>query len=133
MEGLDYNSVISMADGQYLMLQELEEGDTVFSYDFKTKKIVPAKIIELKPVEKEYIYMIKAKEEIICSEGVKIMLNDGSFKPVNMVKENDIIIDDYGQEEPVVKLNKLQKPLTLIYIKPDKGNIIADGFIVKCD
>lgn len=129
-EGLEPGTVISMADGQYVSLEDVKVGDDVFSYDAKSKEFKPSKVVGLDKVEMNTLYRIRAKEQIECSPGMKIMLSDGNTKVAKDIKEGDKIVDEYGQVEEVKNVEKVEKPLIMLSILVEDGSFVADGFVV---
>lgn len=123
-------TTINLADGQYIMIQELKKDDEILSYNFKDKKFIQSKVVNIwkKPVKK--IYRITTKETLICSRDHIIFLEDGSTKPAEKIKEGDLLINENGISVEVQKVTTEKTQIELIDIEVENKNFIAEGIVV---
>lgn len=127
---LAFETSIKLADGQYVTLEEVEEGDEVLSYDFEKKVFVPSKVTKKWEVKKEKVYRVTVEEEIICSGDHLFFLEDGTTKPAEDLEVGEILMTETGMGKPIKKIIIEEKPLNMIDISVEIENFVAEGIVV---
>lgn len=126
----DEETAITMADGQFVAIGDLVEGDEVLAFDAEAKKKVHAKITALIPAKLEKVVSVRIAEEIICSEEQLFILKDFSQKKAVDLRPGDIVLTENMLEAAVKSVRAVEKPMELTAIKTDKGTFVAEGVIV---
>lgn len=123
---------VKMADGQYLMVSELQKDDIVLSYDFEKKEFVESKILEVWDSAKETIYSItvNSEEDLECSADHVVFLEDGTTKAAEELKAGDKVIGEEGNSKPILNIKTRKSNVTMIDIKVEKENFLAAGIVV---
>jgi len=127
---LDPETMVNMADGQSLALDDIEKDDEVMSYDFVNKKMISSKVLDKWEVKKDKIYRITVVEDIIASGDHLFFLEDGSTKAAEELKEGMRVLDENGQGIVIKKIKVEDKEKMLIDIKVENENFIAENVIV---
>ena len=127
---LDPETMVNMADGQTLALDDIEKDDEVMSYDFENKKMISSKVLEKWEVKKSKIFKITVVEEIIASGDHLFFLEDGSTKAAEELKVGMNVLNEKGQVVPIKKIEVQDKEKTLIDIKVENENFVAENVIV---
>ncbi len=125
------DTAVTLADGQYIRITELMEGDDVMSYDFATKEFVPSKVKKIWTTTKDRLYTVKTlQDELQCSADHILFLNDGTEIAAESLKKDMLLIDEDGNPKRVISVDAEERHLDLIDIEVEKGNFIAEGFVV---
>ncbi|MEK6816593.1 MAG: hypothetical protein AABY09_03195, partial [Nanoarchaeota archaeon] len=125
------DTAVTLADGQYVRIAELMEGDDVMSYDFATKEFVPSKVKKVWTTTKDKLYTIKTLEdELQCSADHMLFLSDGMEVAAENLKKDMLLIDENGNPKKVVSVAAEDRHLDLVDIEVEKGNFIAEGIVV---
>ena len=126
----DEETAIAMADGQFVAISELVEGDEVIALDTEKKKIVHAKVTALVPAKLEKVVKVRIAEELTCSEEQLFILKDFSSKKAVELRPGDIVLTESMVEAAVKSVRAVDKQMELTAIKTDKGTFVAEGIIV---
>ena len=128
---LDSETAISMGDGQYLTLAEVQEGDEVLSYDFSKKENVVSKVKKIWATEKDAIFQIILGDTVLeCSADHVIFLSDGATKAAKELRIGDPLLDEEGNVRPVKRIEVVKKLITLLDMEVEAGNFFAEGILV---
>ncbi|MAG78252.1 hypothetical protein CL616_02705, partial [archaeon] len=127
---LDPETMVNMADGQVIALDDVEKGDGVMSYDFVNKKMISSKVLDKWEVKKEKIYKITVVEEIIASGDHLFFLEDGSTKAAEHLEKGMMVLNEKGQPVVIKKIEVREKEVKLIDIKVENENFVAENVIV---
>lgn len=127
---VDPETIVSMADGQFLAIEEVTEGDEVLSYDFKAKEFKPSQVTKVWTTEKNKVYRITVDEVLKCSSDHLIFLNDGSTKPAEKMRVGDPLIDEDGKVKHVKKVEVVDKMMMMFDMEVQAGNFLAEGIVV---
>lgn len=127
----DEETAITMADGQFVAIGEVVEGDEVLALDIEKKKIVHAKVTALSTEKLERTVKVRIAEEITCSEEQLFILKDFSSKKAVDLRPGDIVFNEDMAEVVVKSARVVEKPVELTAIKTDKGTFVAEGIFVS--
>ena len=89
---------ITMADGGVKDISEIREGDRVMTYDPRTGKFVPGKVVKIFPEEVTFCYMeISLENKILlkAAPGQLILVNN-RWLPAGELREGDLLLDQDG-------------------------------------
>lgn len=123
-------TIVNLADGQYIAIHELKEDDEVLSYDFNNKEFIKSKVKKIWKKNVKKIYEITAKETLICSGDHLIFLEDGSTKPAEKIEIDDKLISEEGNITEVKKIITKDIEIELIDIEVENENFVAEGVVV---
>lgn len=129
--GFNYETIVTMADGQYLTLEDIKEGDEVLSYDADKKEAVSSKVVSVSEMKAEKAVSVRANEEIICSEEQLFIMADGSKKKAVELRPGDVVLKEDLVGTPIKSVRVVEKPVEMISMKTKKGNFIAEGVFVS--
>jgi peptide subunit release factor 1 (eRF1) len=124
------DTIVHMADGQFLRIEEVEKGDEVLSFNLETKQIISSKITKKWITPKDKIYRFSAGEEIIASADHIFFMEDGTTKPAEELKQGDMLLAENGQGKEITTIQSEEKPMELIDISVENENFIAEGLVV---
>lgn len=128
---LDAETSVEMADGQFLLLGEIEEGDEVRSFDFTKREFVPSKVVKVWDTNKEKLYSIKyGEEEIKCSGDHVFFLDDDSEKAAEELEVGMNLLNSKALPVAISSIKVEDKSVTLIDIEVEAKNFVAEGVIV---
>jgi len=128
---LHLSTIVSMADGQYLSIVEIQKGDEVLSYDFDNKKFISSKVKKVWRTIKDKVYKIFVGEEhLICSADHLVFLDDGSTLPAENLEAGMMIMNGRGLSKPITKIESEEKQIELIDIEVENKNFVAEGIVV---
>jgi peptide subunit release factor 1 (eRF1) len=123
-------TIVSLADGQHVAIEEIQVGDEVRSYDFLLKEFVSSKVLDKWETKKSNIYKVCAKEEIVCSGDHLFFLEDGTTKPASELKVGMFLVNDKGFPIAIRSISQEDKEIPLIDIKVEKENFVAECVVV---
>ncbi|MBI4448215.1 hypothetical protein HY643_04485, partial [Candidatus Woesearchaeota archaeon] len=124
------DTIVSLSDGQFVSIEEIEVKDEVLSYDFAEKKFIPSKVLKKWVVEKDEVYKILIEEENIEASGDHVFfLVDETSKPAKDLAVGDLLLTEHGGKK-VRKIKVLQKPNMMIDISVEKENFLANSIVV---
>lgn len=125
------DTAVSMADGQYLSLEEVEVGDEVLSFDFAKKEFIASKIKNKWLRDKDKIFIIKVEDEIIeCSADHILFMYDGGEKPAESLAVGEKLISQKGNAIKIKEIRVIDKAAGMIDIEVENGNFVANGVVV---
>ncbi|MDD4877859.1 MAG: Hint domain-containing protein [Candidatus Nanoarchaeia archaeon] len=124
-------TAVTMADGQFVAIGELVEGDEVMALDIEKKKMVPAKVTALVPAKLEKVVSVRIAEELTCSEEQLFVMKDFSSKKAVDLRPGDIVLTEQMLEAAVKSVRAVERQAELTAIKTDKGTFVAEGIIVS--
>ncbi len=127
---LHYDTMVSMADGQFLRLEEIHEGDEVLSYDLDNKKLIPTKVTKKWTTTKDKLYHITVEDTIIASADHMFFIVDRSTKYAEELKAGDVLLAENGSGKEIKSIKVDERPLDLIDISVENKNFIAEGLVV---
>ena len=127
---LMHDTSVELEDGQFLAISELEKGDKVKSYDFEKKEFVSGTIIDKWDVAKNAYLTIISNDSIDASEDHVFFSSDGTEKRAGELTINDLLLDENGKAAKIDKIKRIEKETLMVDIKVDKGNFLANNFIV---
>jgi len=127
---LDAETIVNMADGQAIPIDDIVKGDEVESFDFKGKKCIPSKVLEKWEVKKNKIYKITVEEEIIASGDHLFFMEDETTKAAEELEVGMMVLNCKGLGVAIKKIDVVEKEVVLIDIKVENENFIADGIVV---
>ncbi|MFH1971849.1 MAG: hypothetical protein ABIJ18_00040 [archaeon] len=127
---LDPETIVNLADGQTIPIDDIEVGDEVESFDFKQKKCIPSKVLDRWEVKKDKVYKITVEEEIIASGDHLFFMVDETTKAAEELQVGMIVLNCNGQGIVITKIDVVEKEVMLIDIKVENENFIADGVVV---
>ncbi len=128
---LSKDTIISMSDGQFINIEEVEEGDEVISYDFTKKEFIPSKVKKKWSTKKTEVYTIDFnKDKLVCSGDHLIFTKDGSTKPAKELTMRDLLIDEKSNPIKIERLSNISSEQELIDLEIENKNFIANGIIV---
>ncbi len=129
---LDPDTVVHMADGQMIPIQELEEGDLVRCYDFELKLFTHSRVTKVWTTSKDFFYefMLGGKTLLKCSSDHVVFLKDGSELAAEGLKVGDELMDHNGFPKPVRSIKRIDRKKELVDMEVDKGNFIAEDVVV---
>ncbi len=123
-------TAVLLDDGQWVMLNELEVGDKVSSYDFTKKKIISSEVLKTWEVTKNKIYKITAGEVVIASGEHIFFLEDGTQKVAEELQEGMVLLNEDGKGTVITKIIIEERETKLIDIKVANENFVAEGIVV---
>lgn len=123
-------TVVHLADGQLLPLEEINVGDEVLSYDFTKQIFVPSKVLETWEVKKEKIYSITTEDTIIASGDHIFFLADGTTKAAEELQVGMRLLNGNGQPASITYIVIEEKEIPLIDIKVENENFVAENLVV---
>ena len=128
---LNQDTIIELADSQLIPLEELEEEDIVKSWNVKGKKAEESKVNKIwkKSVDRTILIRTQTKE-IESSKDHIFFIEDGSTKIAEELTTEDKLLTEKGTGEKIESIKKTDKKIELIDIEVEKGNFIANGFVV---
>lgn len=122
---------VLLADEQYVLLEEINVGDEVMSYDFNTKTFIPSKVLKQWETNKEEVYHIETNnEEISCSSDHLFFLPDGSTMAAEDLSVGDPVLGEDANQLVITKIRSEERKMPFIDITVEKGNFVAAGFVV---
>jgi peptide subunit release factor 1 (eRF1) len=124
------DTCVHLADGQFLRIEEIEVGDEVLSYDFKTEEFGPSKILDKWETKKNKIYSITAGEKIMASGDHVFFLVDGTEISADKLKFGQKLFSETKAGVEITHISFEEKEIPLIDIKVEKENFIAEGILV---
>ncbi len=128
---LDPETSIEMADGQFVLLCDVEEGDEVKSFDFEKREFVDSKVVKIWETNKDKLFRISYNdEEIKCSADHIFFLEDGSENPAENLKVGMDLLNSKGKGVTIKKIEIDEKDVKLIDIEVGSGNFVAEGIVV---
>ncbi|MBT4175119.1 hypothetical protein HOC80_00405 [archaeon] len=128
---LDAETSIEMADGQFVMLCDIEEGDEVKSFDFEKREFIVSKVVKTWESVKDKLYRISyAEEEIKCSADHVFFLVDGTEKAASELEVGMDLLNAKGAPVTINDVKSEDKPVTLIDIEVESKNFVAEGVVV---
>ncbi|HLC22250.1 MAG TPA: hypothetical protein VJJ79_00565 [Candidatus Nanoarchaeia archaeon] len=123
-------TVVHLADGQLLQLEEINIGDEVLSYDFTKQTFVPSKVLETWEVKKEKVYTITTEDTIVASGDHLFFLADGTTKAAEELQVGMQLLNGNGQPASITYIVIEEKEITLIDIKVENENFVAENLVV---
>ncbi|MDI6738105.1 MAG: Hint domain-containing protein [Nanoarchaeota archaeon] len=126
----DPETMITMADGQFVAAGDIEKGDEVIALDTDARQAAAAKVLEADVFPAEKAVLVRMHEEITCSEGQLFIMKDFSTKKAIDLRPGDLVLKEGFAETPVKSVRVLEKPIELIEITTDKGSFVAEGVFV---
>ena len=127
----DAETMITMADGQFVAAGDLEKGDEVLAFGAKDKKECTAKVLETKELPAQKVVKVRIGEEIACSEDQLFIMKDFSSKKAVDLRPGDLVLKEGLLEAAVKSVRAVEKPAELIALKTDKGTFVAEGVFVS--
>ena len=125
------DSSVHLADGQFIPIEEIQEGDEVLSYDFDTEDFVGSKVLKKWEEKKNRIYKIKAGERVIeSSEDHVFFLSNKEEKAAKDLEEGMELLSDKGTGVVINSINIEEKEIPLIDIEVEKKNFVVEGLVV---
>ena len=88
----DTETMITMADGQFVVLGDIVVGDEVMAVNLAEKEQCTAKVLEILDEESDRIVSVRVQEEIHCSDTQKFVMSDFSTKKSVELKPGDILL-----------------------------------------
>ncbi|MBT5287628.1 hypothetical protein HOL88_01055, partial [archaeon] len=108
------DSSVHLADGQFIPIEEIQEGDEVLSYDFDTEDFVGSKVLKKWEEKKNRIYKIKAGERVIeSSEDHVFFLSNKEEKAAKDLEEGMELLSDKGTGVVINSINIEEKEIPL--------------------
>jgi peptide subunit release factor 1 (eRF1) len=124
-------TAVLLDDGQWSAIDDIEAGDMLMSYNFEKKELVGSKVLEKWGTTKDTLYHISSNENVIKASGDHVFfLEDGSTKTAEELSEGMKLLNEYGKGEAIKKIVAEKKEYTLVDIKVENENFIAEGFVV---
>jgi len=123
-------TAVLLYDGQWVPLEQLQVGDNVQSFDFKTRSFISSDVLEKWDVVKNKVYRISLEEEIIASADHLFFFEDGTTKAAEELQEGMQLLDEHGQTQSIRKITVEEKEIMLIDIKVANENFVAEGIVV---
>ena len=124
-------STVHLADGQFIAIEEIQEGDEVLSYDFNTHEFVSSKVLKKWEEKKSKIYKIKAGERIIESSGDHVFfLSNKEEKAAKDLEEGMELLNDKGLGVTIQSIVVEEKEIPLIDIEVENKNFVVEGLVV---
>ncbi len=140
-------TLVTMADGTYKKIEDIEIGDEVLSYNFDTEEIEIKSVTNLLTFKRQEIIHIQFdnEDEILSTDDHPyFVLNKGwcSYNPKNsknygidsigQLEEGDTLIGDRGEEIQIRKIERLvSKKITVrTFEVEDNHNYFANGVLV---
>lgn len=127
----DPETMITMADGQFVTLGDIAEGDEVMAVDLASKSQCTAKVIEVKDEKADNAVSVMAVEEINCSENQLFVTSGFSAKKASELRPGDILLKEGLVETSVKSVRPNPKLKDLLALKTDKGTFMAEGVYVS--
>lgn len=136
------NTIITLANGKYKKIQEIEVGDEVSTFDEFNKKIIRKKVTKIYRRQTDnLIKIISGKNIIECTPEHPFYSVDAGWVKASDIKCDDklLIYNNYKlSEEPVlIKTNFIneKKNINVYNLEvEDTHNYVANGFVVhNCD
>jgi len=128
---LDPETVVSLADGQFVSIEEIEKDDEVLSYDFERKSFVPSKVLDKWETKKDKVYTVTVEEDVVIASGDHLFfLEDGSTKPAEELEVGMKLLNDKGMPVAIKDIKFEEKETRMIDIKVEKGNFLAENIVV---
>ncbi|RME55020.1 hypothetical protein D6777_01915 [Candidatus Woesearchaeota archaeon] len=125
------DTIISMADGQYVSVVDVQEGDEVVSYNFNLKKFVTSKVKKVWTTKKDKVYSITVGDSTLnCSADHVIFLEDGTELPAEKLREGMMLIDESGAPVKITKIIVEDKVVEMVDMEVEMQNFLADGLVV---
>ncbi len=124
-------SSVHLADGQYIPIEEIQEGDEVISYDFNTQELSSSKVLKKWEEKKNKLYKITAGESVIVSSGDHIFfLSDKKEIAAEELKEGMELFNEKGLGVVIQSIIVEEKEIPLIDIEVEKKNFVVEGIVV---
>ncbi|MFA5887164.1 MAG: Hint domain-containing protein [Candidatus Nanoarchaeia archaeon] len=127
----DTETMITMADGQFVVLGDIVVGDEVMAVNLAEKEQCTAKVLEILDEESGNIVSVRTQEEIHCSETQAFIMSDFSKKKAIDLRPGDILLREGLLETPVKSVRANPKSRDLLTLKTDKGTFMAEGVFVS--
>jgi len=125
------DTTVSMADGQFLTIDETEVGDEVLSFDFAKREFIASKIKNKWLRDKDRIFVIKTGEEgLECSADHMLFTYEGEEKPAEALAAGEKLISQKGQAVKIKEIRVIEKATGMIDIEVENGNFVANGIVV---
>jgi len=127
----DTETMITMADDQFVVLGDIVVGDEVMAVNLAEKEQCTAKVLEILDEESGNIVSVRTQEEIHCSEAQNFVMSDFSKKAAIELRPGDILLKECLLETPVKSVRTNPKTRELLTLKTDKGTFMAEGVFVS--
>lgn len=123
---------ILMGDGSLKFIEEIKENDMVLSYNLESKTFTKSGVKELIiHSNSDSVYIIINNILRITSD--HIMLINNNWQCAELLKLNDVLINQKGQEIKVTSIEKGEKQIQNMYnleLNGEKHNFFAEGILV---
>jgi peptide subunit release factor 1 (eRF1) len=123
-------TTVSLADGQFVRLDELKVDEEVYSYDFKESKIIPSKVAKVWNVVKDKCYFIKIGEVTIQASGDHVFFVADLEIPAEKLKVGDLLMNEKKEQVAIEEIRIEEGEFELVDISVEAKNFFADGFLV---
>ncbi|MFH1637320.1 MAG: hypothetical protein ABIB71_02745 [Candidatus Woesearchaeota archaeon] len=129
---MDPETVVYMADGQFLPIEDLEEGDLVRCYNFDLKLFANSRVKKVWTASKELYYEIDVGKtaKLKCSADHLIFTKEGEPMPASSLTVSEEVLGEDGYPRPIRAIKKIEKSMEMVDIEVESGNFIAEGIIV---
>lgn len=124
---------IKMADGTYKEIQDIKEGDFVYSYNLESKSLVQSQ------VKKLITHKNDAGGYLIINETLKVtpnhllwVENRLSWNKAETLATGDILLNPWGEKIKIEKMEKVEATSTVynLYLEGDEKNYFAEEILV---
>ncbi len=114
-KGIDRNTLIKTVDG-HCLVKDIQERDTVFSYDFKNGSIAQEEVLFVfKKIKQFYIKITIESEEINVSSEVLFYLPlEKRWKAACFLTTKDILLQFSGKFIGINSIEKINEPIELV-------------------
>ncbi|HII16249.1 MAG TPA: hypothetical protein HA362_08155 [Nanoarchaeota archaeon] len=127
----DPETIIAMADGQFVAIGDIEKGDEVMAVNLADKSQCTAKVLDIIDEKVEKAATVMAVEEINCSENQLFVMSSFSAKKASELRPGDILLKEGLAETAVKSVRPNNKLKDLLTLKTDKGTFMAEGVFVN--
>lgn len=121
---------VNLADGQYVDVQDILEGDLISSYDFKSQEFIESKVTAVSLTKKDKLYTIKSgKYSVECSADHLFFIGTREVAAENL-KVDDVLFDENGDDAIIDSINVRDGDFELVDIEVENKNFLAGGLLV---
>jgi len=123
---------VHLTDGQYVMIEDLQEGDEVLSYDFESDSLIATKVLKKWNTVKDKVYRIKLNggDVIEASEDHLLFTADRAEKNAGELREGDFLLGFAGNPVEIESIKVIEGAVEMVDIEVENKNFIAENLVV---
>ena len=121
---------VNLADGQYVDVQNIVEGDIVSSYDFKSKEFIESKVVAVSFSKKNKLYTIKAGTYSVDCSADNLFFIGTREAAADTLKVGYVLFDENGDDAIIDSITFRDGDFELVDIEVGNKNFLASGLLV---